>query len=189
MSPAAAVAWRAFPWDPAARPGARWSPTYVPPVQGQGRFDLPGTPGGVLYLAESPDHAAGERIQAFRGQRLEAAELTVEGKSLAVVPFDLPEALRSDLVDLCDPATLARLDLGPDRIAARDRGVTHGIAARLHAEGAPGFRWWSAFFGEWHSIIVFRDRMEDPLEPGEPEALALDHPAVVEAARALGVGL
>jgi hypothetical protein len=158
-------------------------------VQGQGRFDLPGAPGGVLYLAESPDHAVGERIQAFRGQRLEAADLRIEGKPLAIVPFELPEPLRSDLVDLCDPGTLARLDLGPDRIAARDRGTTRAIASRLHAEGAAGLRWWSAFFGEWHSVVLFRDRVDVPPEPGDPQALALDHPAVVEAARALGVGI
>lgn len=187
MSPAATVAWRVFPWDPKAREGMRWSPTFIPPDQGEGRFDLPFTMGSVLYLAETPDHAVAEWIQGYRGQLLEPADLVIETKQLALVGFTLTEAQRSRVVDLCEPGTLVELDLAPDRIASRQRHVTQGIAATIHAAGWWGLRWWSAFFGEWHTVVLFSDRLDAAIEHSEPEPLAVEHPAVVDAARALGI--
>jgi hypothetical protein len=53
--------WRVFPWDPEARPGAPFSLAAVPRHQGSGRFDIPHL-SPIRYLAESPEHAVGERV-------------------------------------------------------------------------------------------------------------------------------
>lgn len=180
-------AWRVFPWDPDAAAGERFSPGYVPPGQGKGRFDLPGVPGGVLYLAETPEHAAAELVQQYRGQSLDDADLVVAGRRLALVAVALPDPLREDVLDLCDPAALLRLGVRPDETASRDRGATQRISAAVHAAGHAGLRWWSAFSGDWHTLLLFRDRIRTPLGFDTPEPLALDHPALREAARALGI--
>lgn len=189
MSAAPARAWRVFPWDPEAAPGERFSPSYVPPAQGKGRFDLPGVPGGVLYLAETPEHAVAELVQQYRGQSLDDAELIAAGRRLALVAVALPDPLRESVLDLCDPAELVRLGVRPDETASRDRGATQRIGAGVHAAGHAGLRWWSVFSGDWHTLLLFRDRIGQPLAFGTPEPLALDHPALQEAARELGIGI
>ncbi|HEV3052374.1 MAG TPA: hypothetical protein VGX50_18830 [Longimicrobium sp.] len=52
----------------------------------------------------------------------------------------------------------------------------------------PGFSWWSAFHGDWHVLLLYLDRAAlDALEWGAPEVLTVAHPAVREAAEALGL--
>jgi RES domain len=179
--------WRAFPFDATAVPGTPFSPTYVHPGQTAGRFDLQDQP-PVLYLAESPEHAVGEVLQAFRGRRIGPDHLRRHGWPLAVVSFAIADGLARRIPDLTDPRTLLRLDLRPDALASHDRRVTQGIARTLHAAGEPGLRWWSALTGAWHAFALFTDRL-DPgdLHAGEPELLTLDHPAVATAAAVLGI--
>jgi hypothetical protein len=181
--------WRVFPWDPSAREGERFSAGYVPPAQGKGRFDLPGVPGGVLYLAETPEHAVAEMIQHYRGQSVDEAELRIAGHALALVAVALPESIRREIADLCDPALLVRLGVRPDRTASRDRRATQAISAAVHAAGYAGLRWWSALAGDWHTVVLFRDRLDPAPAVGLPEPLGLEHPAVREAASALGIPL
>ncbi|HEV2733187.1 MAG TPA: RES family NAD+ phosphorylase [Longimicrobiaceae bacterium] len=187
MTVSPARAWRVFPWDPDAAAGERFSPAYVPPGQGKGRFDLPGVPGGVLYLAETPEHAAAELVQQYRGQTLADPDLVVAGRRLALVAVALPDPLREEVLDLCDAAELLRLGVRPDETASRDRGATQRISAAVHAAGHAGLRWWSVFSGDWHTALLFRDRIREPLTFDAPEPLAVDHPALREAARALGI--
>lgn len=189
MTLPAPVLWRVFPWDPEAAHGVRYSPPFTSSIQGKGRFDLPGHPEGVLYLAETADHAVGERIQGFRGQTLGDRDLMMEGHRLAVVSVSLSDAVREEVVDLCDPGELVRHGVRPDDTASRDRRLTQGIAAAIHARGREGLRWWSVFFGEWHTIVLFRDRWAEPPGYGEPEPLSMGHAAVCEAARALGIAV
>lgn len=187
MTAAPARAWRVFPWDPEAAAGERFSPSYVPPAQGKGRFDLPGVPGGVLYLAETPEHAVAELVQQYRGQSLDDADLVAAGRRLALVAAALPDPLRESVLDLCDPGRLVALGVRPDETASRDRRATQRIGAGVHAAGHAGLRWWSAFSGDWHTLLLFRDRISQPLAFEAPEPLVLDHPALREAARALGI--
>jgi len=63
--------WRVFPWDPNAKLGEPFSPSYIHPNQGSGRFDVAGTL--VVYLAETAVHAVAEKLQRFRGQKINAA--------------------------------------------------------------------------------------------------------------------
>ena len=181
--------WRVFPWSEAAAEGELYSPSYVPPLQGKGRFDLPGVPGGVLYLSESPDHAVAEHIQHYRNGELDEADLIVAGQELALVAVSLPDGIRKAIVDLCDPAILNRLRIGPDRLASGDRASTQAIAASLASEGYNGLRWWSALSGDWHTVVLFRNQLNGTLEFGTPERIYPDHPSVVAAARELGVRL
>lgn len=182
--------WRVFPWDPTAAEGERFSAAFVAGGQGRGRFDLAGNAAGVLYLAETPEHAVAELIQRFRNQPvpLDMADLIVAGRRLALVDVTIPGTLR--VADLCDPGVLARHGIAPDATAARTRATSQRIAADLHGQGYAGLRWWSAFFGEWHTVVVFRDRLaEIPFRYGSPSPLDLAHPALVEAARSLDVAL
>lgn len=181
--------WRVFPWDPAAAQGERFSVTYVPSGEGKGRFDLPRIPGGVLYCSESPAHAVGEMIQHYRGQVLDEADLRIGGHVLALVAVALAKRVRGRVVDLCDPEVLFRLGLRPDETASNDRKLTQHVAARVHGAGYAGLRWWSALTGDWHTVVLFRDRVDPAPAYGAPEPLAMGHPAVVEAARTLGIRL
>lgn len=180
--------WRVFPWDPDAAAGEPFSASYLSAAQGSGRFDLPGST--VLYLAEDPEHAVAEKIQRYRGQTIDAADLEEFGQPLALVSVRLPAGLADSIADLCDPAILLRHELSPGDVAAHSVAITQRIAALLDREGYAGLRWWSAFRGEWRGVALFTERLgRARLRFDAPEALTLDHPAVIEAATALGIRL
>jgi hypothetical protein len=183
--------WRVFPWDPRADAGAPFSPSFVPEPSGHGRFDLPSGVSPVVYFAESPAHAVAELIHPWRGQTIDDRHLTRAGRRLALVEAGLGADEARDLGDLCDPETLVRLDVAPDRVASRLRTVTQPIARRVWDSGAAGLRWWSRFWGDWHTTVVFGRRAETstaPLEFDAPVPLTIDHPAVEESCDALGIG-
>jgi hypothetical protein len=185
-----AVLWRVFPWEAGAKAGAPYSASYVSPLQGSGRFDLPGRSAGVVYLAETPEHAVAESIQGFRNQLLDADDLLRWGRPLALARIELDDQVRRRVADLCDPAVLADYGIGPDRVSARERAATQAIALDLLERGHVGLRWWSAFIGEWHTVVLFRDRIAPgDVAYGAPEPLALDHPAVRDAAGVLDIDL
>jgi hypothetical protein len=170
--------WRVFPWDPAAKPGEPFSPSYIHPEQGSGRFDLSGKV--VLYLAETAVHAVAEKLQRFRGQRIDRKDLIESGKTLALVECEIGKI---KLADLCDPAVLVKYQIRPDVLASRDISKTQGVAAALLKEGFDGLRWWSALSGDWHTIVVFQGKTAY----GKPEPLTIGHKAVRDASVALGI--
>lgn len=176
--------WRVFPWNSRAEDGAPFSARFVPGGQGSGRFDVAATP--VLYMAEDPEHAVAEKIQRYRGQSLESFDLTEYGHPLALVSLQPPGHVMDRLLDLCDPAKLVEHSIKPDEIAAASTVTTRAIADGIHARGYAGLRWWSAFRGEWHTVTLFLDHAPlTEVDFSPPEALSLDHPAVVKAAQAL----
>lgn len=62
------------------------------------------------------------------------------------------------------------------------------MALALYEDGLPGFEWWSTIEASWINVTLFEDRVIDKLTlVGEPEPLTLDHPAVRDAADAVGV--
>ncbi|HSH46589.1 MAG TPA: RES family NAD+ phosphorylase [Longimicrobiales bacterium] len=187
---AATTHWRVFPWHEKARSGERFSASYLPSQSGQGRFDLPlGSAGSTLYLAGSPEHAIGEKLQHLRNRFLADEFLLEGGHRLALCPVEVAPSL--EIADLCVPQELVARDVAPDRLAYRDRKVTRSIAAGLHEdEGLAGFRWWSALFGEWHTMVLFTHRLpEGALTFGAPTHLDLEHPDLVRAATALAIEL
>lgn len=180
--------WRAFPWDPRAGRGAPFSPSFVPRATGRGRFDLPLGTSATLYLAESPAHAVGEMIQPWRGRTLGPRHLERVGHAIAIVEARVT-APEGAIADLCDPATLGSFGAPPDRVASRQRSVTQPIARRVWDSGQIGLRWWSSFWGDWHTVVLFSDRVTPPVRVdfGTPVPLTLDAPPLVEAARLLGI--
>ena len=181
--------WRVFPWDRHAAPGARFSPSYVPSTTGRGRFDLPRALSDVLYLADSPDHAVGETIQPWRGQRIGLPHLSRAGFPLALVKVTLSQKLLSSLFDLCDPQALVAADISPDVTASRHRGNTQPLARQIWMAGASGLRWWSGFWGDWHTTVLFTARTDGHLEFGDPIPLTPAHQGVVGAADLLGISI
>ncbi len=180
--------WRVFPYDPQAIQGEPFSPQYLPQQSGQGRFDLPlSTDASAWYFAESPEHAVAEKLQDLRGRVLHDDFLFERGHRLAICSLQLHATVR--LADLCDPPELAGRDIAPDRLAFRDRAVTQAIARDLHHDPElAGFRWWSALFGEWHTVVLFSDRVpQDALTFSPPDALELASPIVATAAAALAI--
>ena len=189
MKPRPGPLWRVFPWNPSAPAGAPFSLTHVQPEQTSGRFDLGNRP-PVLYLAESPEHAVGEKLQRFRGRRLTPAHLREYGLTLTVVPVTPAPSVIKAVADLTDPKVLHRLHLPPDVIASRDRRRTQAVARRLYEDGYSGFHWWSALTGDWHSTVLFLDPDRVPtrdLTFGTPEPLSLQHPGVVRCLELLGI--
>lgn len=184
-----AVFWRVFPWNPEVGEGRLFSPSYVPPTTGRGRFDLPVACSPVLYVAESPEHAVAEAIQPWRNRPLREAHLRRAGHPLALVGVQLRRTEAAELVDLCDPNSLRRLGVAPDEIASRHRRTTQPIAASVWDSGDVGLRWWSSFWGDWHGVVLFTARLRRRIRFGRPEVLSGDTPAVREAAAALGMPL
>ncbi|MGH7528435.1 MAG: RES family NAD+ phosphorylase [Gemmatimonadales bacterium] len=181
--------WRIFPWDRAAPAGEPYSASFVPGGQVSGRFDLGGRP-PVLYLAESPTHAVGEKIQRYRGQVLEQSELREFGRPLALSEVSLTLSDPSVIADLCDPSELLRFRCRPDELMSREVARTQAVSRRLYDAGLAGFRLWSALSGDWHSSILYLDRVE----PGSmafsaPYELELTTPAVQEAAQLLAISI
>ncbi len=177
--------WRVFPWDPGASEGARFSAFFIPAPTGRGRFDLPRDLSPVLYLAESPDHAVAELLQPWRGRRLEPHHLERAGRPLAAAGVEVPST--AWLFDLCDPAGLLELAVGPDVTASRLRERTQPIARSVWDRGAAGLRWWSSFWGDWHTVVLFTARLGSGLTFSPPEVLRPDSPPVVRAATLLGM--
>jgi hypothetical protein len=173
-----------FPWDSRAEDGAPFSARFVPGGQGSGRFDVAATP--VLYMAEDTEHAVAEKIQRYRGRSLESFDLYEYGHPMALVRLQPPDEVIHRVLDLCDPANLAKHSIRPDELAAVAAETTRAAAEKVHAHGYTGLRWWSAFRGEWHSVTLFLDRSPlSEVEFSTPEALSLEHPAVIKAAEAL----
>jgi hypothetical protein len=158
----------------------------VPLGQGSGRFDLAAlTP--VRYFAETPEHAVAEVIQGLRNQSLDAADL-VRGHPLALVEATLPPDTNTRVVDLCDPAQLLQLNVRPDQLASGDVTTSQEVARTVFAKGAPGFRWWSALSGDWHTVVLFDVNLsKGALRYGPPAPLTLDAPALHAAARRLQI--
>ena len=186
VDPAHLDLWRVFPWDESAREADRFSASHVPPPTGRGRFDLPRELSPTLYLAESPDHAVAELIQPWRGRRISPAHLVRAGHPLAMVRVKV-DVSSEKIADLCEPEVLTDTGVAPDRSASRRREVTQPLARRIWEGGFTGLRWWSSFWGDWHTHVVFTARTRERLSFGEPEPLDVAHPAVAGAAGLLGI--
>lgn len=63
------------------------------------------------------------------------------------------------IADLCDAGVLQRLGTAPDRVASRHRTVTQPIARTIWDAEYAGLRWWSRFWGDWHTTVLFTARL------------------------------
>ena len=179
--------WRVFPWDDRAVPGTRFSPSFEPAPTGRGRFDLPRELSNTLYLADSPEHAVGEVIQPWRGQQIGEPHLRRAGLPLALTRVRMAPGIEDDLVDLCDPRVLKDQGIAPDLSTSRHRKNTQPLARQVWDTGACGLRWWSSFWGDWHTLVLFTARTGDRIEFGDPIPLTPADPSVGQAADLLGI--
>jgi hypothetical protein len=179
--------WRVFPWDERATPGDRFSPSHVPRASGRGRFDLPVDRSRVLYLAETAEHALAELLQPWRGRPLRSAHLEHAGRPLALVEVHVDDDTAAELLDLCDPDVIARERIAPDIVASRHRHFTQPLAAAAWEREYGGLRWWSTFWGDWHTVVLFEGRLRSPLRFATPVALSTDHPVAESTAAFLGM--
>lgn len=179
--------YRLFPYDAEAPIDREGGALFVPrALQGRGRHDAPPSY-GALYASRSVVSAVAERLQRFQRRRLLAEHLTWEhGLSYAVAAFE--EDAIDPLLDLDEPRELASRSLRPSIVATRDRRITRRYARAIHAEGRDGFAWWSTIEASWINVTLFAERVRGRLTlADEPEPLGLGHPAVREAAEAVGV--
>jgi hypothetical protein len=180
------VLYRRYPFTRGAGLAEPGGPLYVPRLdQGDGRHDNPDAY-GALYLSRVPVSPIAELLRDAPQGVLQPALLLHEGEPYRLAAFD--DSALPDLVDLDDPRTLLRRDLRPSGVATRDRERTQPLGLSIFREGASGFEWWSTIESSWINVTVFAERAADRLTlAGEPEALTVDHPAVREAADAVGV--
>ncbi|HZD04543.1 MAG TPA: hypothetical protein VE173_06485, partial [Longimicrobiales bacterium] len=68
------------------------------------------------------------------------------------------------IADLCDAVVLQRLGTAPDRVASRHRTVTQPIARAIWEAEYAGLRWWSRFWGDWHTTVLFTARLTGEAE-------------------------
>ena len=177
------ILYRCFAWNERARADQPDSPLWFPRVfQGDGRHDNPDVY-GCLYLTDRELSGVVEQLARFRGQRLIDALLVRRGLRLAVAAIELLDDV--ELVDLDDPTELRRRRLRPSRVATRDRAITQPQALAVYREtNAAGLRWWSTHESLWANYTLF-DRAS--LTVQAVRSLALDDPAVAEAAEFLGL--
>lgn len=181
------ICWRVAALDPAAgdreRGGMLWFPR---PLQGAGRHDNPDL-FGCLYVAAEAVGAVAETLAPFRGSGgLEPGMLR-----RAARPLHLGKLLLADgagVLDLDDPAILAREGLRPSRVATRLRPTTQRQAARLHRSHPEvvALRWWSTLESMLVNLTIF-DRGAPLLELEDRRRLSLDDPDVAAAAELLGL--
>lgn len=179
--------YRAFPMLPGAEPGAAGGPLFAARhLQGAGRHDNP-RHYAALYASRTPSGAVVEWLRRFLGRPLAEADLgRPDGSRMALAALD--DRRVGPLVDLDDPRNLVARDLRPSGVATRDRRRTRPLALAIFREGVPGFEWWSTVEASWTNVTLFAERAAGDLAVvGEPEPLGLDHPALGEAAEALGL--
>jgi hypothetical protein len=177
---------RCFAWNARAGDAGADGPLWVPRIyQGEGRHDNPERY-GCLYLSRSPLSTIVEQLARFRGQRLLPSLLRRRGLPLALADLDLDDD--AELVDLDDPAVLRRERLRPSRVATRDRQVTQPQALTLYDRHphAAGVCWWSTYEAGWINVTLF-DRAVSRMRVRSVRALAVEDPAVLEAAEVFGL--
>ncbi|HXG75199.1 MAG TPA: hypothetical protein VNJ53_01380 [Gaiellaceae bacterium] len=177
---------RCFAWRERARADEPDGPLWFPRAyQGDGRHDNPDRY-GCLYTTDREVSAVVEQLARFRGQRLLPGMLARRGLPLALAAIELPD--RAQVLDLDDPAVLSAHDLRPSRVATRQREITQPQALVLYRRHrfAAGLRWWSTYEALWANTTLF-DRAARRLTLQGVRRLALDDPAVGEAAELLGL--
>jgi RES domain len=181
--------FRVFDWDGAATGRGDGGPLFVArDRQGAGRHDAPALY-GAWYCSRVAMAAVAESIQAWRGHRLDDRDFArLDGRHKALVELDLDERLV--LVDLDDPAELARRRLRPSRVATRQRRVTQATAASIFRAGAGGIAWWSTLNADWGHVTLFFERaVRSATLAAAPVRLSTALTPVRQAADELGIRL
>jgi len=180
------VLYRRFPLIPGAAPDEPGGPLYIPRIdQGDGRHDNPDAY-GALYVSRNPASPVAELLKDVPLGRLQPALLRHEGHSYALIALDDSDV--DGVVDLDNPRILSDRRLRPSLVATGRRTITQRTALDIYRGGATGISWWSTIEASWTNVTMFAERAAGRLVTvGDPEPLTPDHPAVREAAEAVGV--
>lgn len=158
---------------------------YIPP-QGQYRLDNPKYY-SVLYVGDSPSGVCAEVF--YRG----VYRLNWNDKMLRPLPNGDRRVLAwyevDDSTPLCnldDPAELQQQTLRPSQVITRDyANVTQPWALRIFEQRRfAGVSWWSFCDARWTTLGLWDLNV---ITQHGVEELTLDHPAIIEAARIVGV--
>ncbi|HEX5419240.1 MAG TPA: RES domain-containing protein [Gammaproteobacteria bacterium] len=180
------ILYRCFAWNGRARRSEPDGPLWFPRIfQGEGRHDNPDI-FGCLYVADRAVSSIVEQLARFRSQALSASLLRRRGLPLALAELELTDA--AEIVDLDDPIVLQREGLRPSLVATRHRDVTQPQARTLHERRseAAGLRWWSVYEALWMNVTLF-ERAARLVRVRSVQPLAIDHPAVLDAADFFGM--
>lgn len=180
------LAYRVFPYLPTAAAGSPGHPAYLPESRGLGRLDNPDHY-RVWYLSLEQSGAVGEAFGDLRHWREEMFGFPeLPGTRRALATYELPDEVA--VLDLDDARSLLDRGLRPTQVVERNRAVTQAWALAIFREAAPGggprwvgVRWWSYHRPGWRILGVWGSAPDCV----RLEELNLDHPAVVDAARAL----
>ncbi|MBB3035910.1 RES family NAD+ phosphorylase [Hoyosella altamirensis] len=180
------LVYRVFPYLPTAKPGQPGHPLYEHRPQIGGRIDHPDY--YVWYLSRHAEASCGEvfgNLPVWRDSMFRF--LAIPGARRALGVYRLSDELR--ICDLDDPHQLARLGLRPTQIVTRNLAVTSTWGHRIwnetdtalpDAQRWQAVQWWSFHRPSWTVLASWvRPQLQDVHE------LALDHPAILDAAQAL----
>jgi hypothetical protein len=179
--------YRVFAWERRAGERVAGGPLFNPRAhQGAGRHDNPEFY-GAIYCSGLEVSAIAEWLAPFRGRSVSDVDFRrTDAREIAVVALDDTEL--DGVLDLDDPSVLASRSLRPSVVATHDRPITQEIARRLYNEGVPGIGWWSTLESRWPNVTLFAERALSSLSVAEgPRVLTTGDPAVLAAARAIGV--
>lgn len=185
------LAYRIVPYKESAAPGTPFSASYLYPKQGTGRIDNPRRY-KVWYLTREPEAAVAEVFGNWSvwnegmfqfGER----DPDLRGSQRALVTFRLPDDLET--LDLDQALALHERGMKPTSVVERNRTSTQRWALRIFEEadykGDPawtGVQWWSFHRPYWRILGLWGVTPEVM----SVEPLTLAHPAVIDAATALG---
>ncbi|WP_343930934.1 RES domain-containing protein [Tsukamurella strandjordii] len=184
--------YRTFPHLPTALPGDSGHWSYLHRPQGRGRLDNPDLY-DTWYFALTPEAAVGETfgdLPRWGSAMFEFPHLVGAKRVLGV--FEVPDDSR--LLDLDDANALVDRALRPTQVIVRNRSTSQGWARKIYGERSAsrdrvwdGVRWWSFHRAQWTVVALWAPPgSAAPYSCVRVEDLSTDHPAVLDAARALG---
>lgn len=174
-----------FPYRSSSASGEPGHPMYEHRPQRGGRADHPDY--YVWYVAHQAEAACGETFGNLSSWTDAMFEFpAVPGARRALGVYELPDDLR--ICDLDDPRRLVEVGLRPTQVVARNLAVTSDWAHRIWSMRTDAIdgrkwqavQWWSFHRPHWTVVASW----EVP-RLVEVQSLALDHPAVVAAAKSL----
>lgn len=180
------LVYRVFPYLASAGPDEPGDPGYLHTGQGKGRLDNPDRY-RCWYVALDASGAVGEVFADLLKWREEMFPFpAIAGARRALGVYEIPDD--TPLLDLDDARNLLDRGLRPTQVIERNRPATQAWALRAFEEadrdGTPkwsGVRWWSFHRPQWRVLGVWGRTPQNV----DVEDLDLEHPAIVDAARAL----
>lgn len=173
--------YRAFPWSASASVGEPGHALYVPEPNGAGRADNPAHY-RALYFSSAPSGAVAETfgtLKLWTPRMFGRPDLP--GSVRALATYDVADPLA--IFDLDDADALKELALRPSQVVTRDRAVSQRWALAVFEQRRwSGIRWWSYYEPRWYSYALWDLTLA---HIHAVRALAIDDPAVVEAAEVL----